>query len=85
MFIEVRVKIKQRNSEVRLLSTQSFLDNNLPIYLVKVKSLPVDNKANQEIIELLAEFFQVSKKEIELKKGVKSNNKIFEIKVIHNI
>jgi len=53
MLIQVKVKVKQKETKVRLLPTQSFLDNDLPIYLVKVKSLPIDNKANLEIISLL--------------------------------
>lgn len=82
MLIQVKVKVKQKETKVRLLITQSFLDNDLPTYLVKVKSLPIDNKANLEIISLLAEFFQVSKNQIILKRGNVSSNKIFEIQGI---
>ena len=79
MLIQVRIKVKQKETEVRLLPTQSFLDNNLPIYLVKVKSLPVDNKANLEIIDLLADFFKVTKKQVILKKSITTSTKIFKI------
>lgn len=80
MLIQVKVKVKQKESEIKLLPKQSFLDNDMDFYLVKVKSLPIDNKANLEIINLLSKFFKVSKKLVILKRGSSSNNKIFEIK-----
>jgi uncharacterized protein len=40
----------------------------------------VDNKANEAVIEMLADFFRVRKNQIEIKRGHKSRNKVIEIK-----
>ncbi len=46
---------------------------------VYVKKPAVDNKANKEAIELLAEFFKVKKNNIKIIKGEKSRDKVIEI------
>ena len=48
-------------------------------YLVRVHAPPVDGKANERLIELLAEYFKTPKSRIELISGSKSKKKIFEI------
>jgi uncharacterized protein (TIGR00251 family) len=48
-------------------------------YEVRVSAPPEKGKANERIIELLAEFFKVPKKKIKLIKGEKSKEKLFEI------
>ena len=42
-------------------------------------SLPVDNKANEELVELLAERFDVSKSKVRIKSGLSSRQKLVEI------
>jgi uncharacterized protein (TIGR00251 family) len=46
---------------------------------VHLKSLPVDGKANKELIEILAKRFDVSKSQIRIKSGLSSRNKLVEI------
>lgn len=46
---------------------------------VKLKSPPVDGKANQELIKLLAERFKVSKSQITIKSGMTGRQKLVEI------
>ena len=46
---------------------------------VSVVSPPIEGKANQEIIELLAEHFSTAKSNIRIKTGTTSKKKIVEI------
>jgi len=48
-------------------------------YKIHLKAQPVKGKANQELIELLADYFNMSKSEICIIKGKTSNKKIVEI------
>ena len=48
-------------------------------FKVSVVTPPVKGLANKEIIGLLADFFDVSKSEVELISGYQSKNKIIEI------
>ena len=47
---------------------------------VKLTSAPVGGKANEELISLLAKHYKVSKNNITIKRGVKSKNKLIDIK-----
>jgi uncharacterized protein len=49
-------------------------------YKVRLKSAPVEGKANQELIEILSKFFNIPKSLIEVVKGQTSKNKVIEIK-----
>lgn len=71
MMISVAVKSKQNESALELLADGSFA--------AKVKAMPVDNKANLEIVSLLARYFKVPKVDIKLVRGSKSKIKVFEI------
>lgn len=46
---------------------------------IKIKSPPVDNAANQELIKTLAKFFDVPKSAIEIVKGQTSKTKQIKI------
>jgi uncharacterized protein (TIGR00251 family) len=48
-------------------------------YEISITAKPVKGKANKEIIELLANFFGVSKSRIQILRGVKSRKKIIQI------
>lgn len=48
-------------------------------YKVYVTVPPEDGKANKKVIELLAEYFKVSKSQVKIVKGEISRNKIIEI------
>ncbi len=49
------------------------LEGNLKI---KVKSSPVDGRANQEVINLLAKYYSIPKKQIEIIKGLTNKQKL---------
>lgn len=45
-----------------------------------VKAKPVQGQANRAVIRALAEYFNISSREIRLVKGFRERNKIFEVK-----
>ena len=47
--------------------------------LVKVKAPPQENKANQEVIKTLAEYFHVPKSRISIVAGFRSKQKVLEL------
>lgn len=60
--------------------TQKILKVSDDKFRVFVKAPPVEGKANEAIVKLLSEYFDVPKSSIDLTKGHKSSVKIFEIK-----
>jgi uncharacterized protein len=71
--MQKKVKVKP-NSKQQKIEEQS--DGSLNVHL---KSPPVDGKANEELIKLLAEKFNVPKSNIKIKLGVSSRQKLVEI------
>jgi uncharacterized protein len=71
--MQKKVKVKP-NSKQQKIEQQT--DDTLTVYL---KSPPVDGKANEELIKLLAEKFNVPKSHIRIKSGLSSRQKLIEI------
>ncbi|MFP4414720.1 DUF167 domain-containing protein [Coleofasciculus sp.] len=67
------VKVKP-NSKKQLI--EEMADGTLKVNL---KSPPVEGKANKELIELLAEKFNVTKSQVQIKSGLSSKTKLIEI------
>ncbi|MEH2204249.1 MAG: DUF167 domain-containing protein [Nostoc sp.] len=67
------VKVKPNSKQQRI---QEQSDGSLTVYL---KSPPVDGKANEELIKLLADKFDVPKSHIRIKSGFSSRQKLMEI------
>jgi uncharacterized protein YggU (UPF0235/DUF167 family) len=72
MLIHVKVKTNSSKQEI-----ENFGDGR---YLIHVKSVPENNKANIELINLLSKELGVSPKNLNIKFGKASNKKIIEIK-----
>ncbi|MDZ7957601.1 MAG: DUF167 domain-containing protein [Aulosira sp. DedQUE10] len=68
-----KVKVKP-NSKQQKIEEQT--DGSLSVHL---KSPPVDGKANEELIKLLAEKFNIPKSHIRIKLGATSRAKLVEI------
>ncbi|MGB7445113.1 MAG: DUF167 domain-containing protein [Coleofasciculaceae cyanobacterium] len=68
-----QVKVKPNSKKQNI---EELADGSLKVNL---KSPPVDGKANQELIELLAKKFGVSKSKINIKSGLSSKRKLVEI------
>ena len=67
MIIKVKVKPNSEKQEIA---------KNGELYTIHLKSAAEDNKANIELIKLLSKFF---KKEIKIKTGKTSRNKLIEV------
>lgn len=68
----IDVKVKTNSSKKEVVKKDSG-------YIVSLHSSPRDGKANKELIEFLAEYFDVPKSNIEILKGIKGRNKIVSI------
>lgn len=68
-----RIKVKPNSKQQQIIEEP---DGSLTI---RLKSPPVDGKANAELIKLLAEKFEVRKSAIVIKSGVSSRNKLVEV------
>ncbi len=69
--IQVKVKPNARTSE--------FSEHADGTWLAKIKSPPVDGKANSELIDLVAEHFNVSKGSVLIKSGAGARLKLVQI------
>lgn len=73
--MQKRVKVKPNSKQQKIIEE---LDGSLTVHL---KSPPVDGKANQELIKILAKKFNVPKSYVSIKSGVSSRHKLIEIDV----
>lgn len=71
MKINVKVKLHSKEEKVEKID-----DNN---FVVWIKELPIENRANKAIIMVLADYFNVLKANISIVSGRKSKHKIIEI------
>ncbi len=71
MFVKVKVIAN---------SKQEKIDKNGAEYRIHLKEKPIHGKANRKLIEILAEYFDVQKNRIAIRKGESSSIKIIEIK-----
>jgi len=71
MKINVKAKPRARENKIEKIDEQNFV--------VSVIAPPVQGRANAAIVELLAEYFQVSQSQIRLVSGFTSRQKVFEI------
>ena len=67
------VKVKPNSQQQKI---EELADGSLSVHL---KSPPVEGKANEELIKLLAKKFDVPKSAITIKSGVTSRNKLIII------
>lgn len=66
----INVKVKTNSGKQEIVNSN---DNN---YIVYLKSLPIENKANIELVKLLKKYF---KKDIKILKGKSSRNKVIDV------
>ena len=69
--IEVQVKPNSKQ--------QSIAREEDGVFVVHLKSPPVDGKANQELITLLAKQFNIPKSQVIIKSGLSSKKKLVEL------
>lgn len=71
--MQKKIKVKPNSKQQK---TEEQPDGSLTVHL---KSPPVDGKANEELIKLLSEKFDVPKSHIKIKLGLSSRQKLVEI------
>ena len=78
MLIKVKVKPHANEQSVEKIPNELFLEGGYEgLYFVKLKSAPVGGEANIELLKLLRKHFG---KEVRIKSGFISKNKIVEVK-----
>jgi len=70
--MKIHVKVKP-NSRIEEVSQES------DSFIVKVKEPPKEGKANQAVIKLLAEHFDVPQSQVRILSGFRSKNKVIEV------
>lgn len=73
MTIQITVKSNQKVSKVEKIEKGE--------YKVFVKSSPIENKANIEVIKVLSKYFDIPKSSIKIKPGLKSSKKIIVLDI----
>ena len=71
--INIKIKVQPKSS-------RNFLEKiDEGKYKAYLKSAPVDGRANDELIKLLAKELKIKKYQIEITKGFRSRNKVAKI------
>ncbi len=73
----IKVRVLPRSSKNEVVGIMA--DGSLKI---KLTAPPVDGKANEALIELLSERFNVPKNKITVRRGLRSKNKVVEIRAV---
>jgi len=73
MLIKVKAKPRSKKEGVKEISKNYFE--------VRVNQPPEKGRANERIVELLAEYFDIPKSKVRLVKGETSKEKVFEIEL----
>ncbi|MEO0968305.1 MAG: DUF167 domain-containing protein [Cyanobacteria bacterium J06639_18] len=73
--MQKRVQVKPNSKQQKIIEE---LDGSLIVHL---KSPPVNGKANQELIKILAKKFNIPKSYVSIKSGISSRHKLIEIDV----
>jgi hypothetical protein len=71
--MKLLIKVKPNSRQEKIEKTEDG-------YIVYVKEPPIENKANRAVIRVLAEYFKVPKFQISILSGLKSKQKVVEIK-----
>jgi len=83
MKIIVKAKTRARIDKVERVGQTPLalgeIKNDLPVYKVSVKAAPVAGQANEAIVKVLAEYFDVAPARVRLVLGQSNKQKVFEI------
>ena len=73
--LKISVKVKPQAKEDKV--TKIGLDN----YVVWVRAKTIEGKANQAVIKILSEYFDIAKSKVVLIKGKRARDKIFMVNI----
>ena len=82
MKISIKVKTRARENSVEKIdphTSKAGEGAGLENFVVKVKELPIEGRANEAVIKTLAEYFGVASWRVKIIGGLTSKNKIVEI------
>ncbi len=71
--MKITVKVKPNSKQQKIEITED------GIWIINLKSPPVDGKANQELISLIAKELKITRSQIKIKSGLSNKNKVIEI------
>lgn len=71
MKFSIKVKTNSKKTKIEKIGKDS--------YIVFVKDAPIEGRANEAVVRILAKYFSVAKSQIEIISGFKSRQKIIEI------
>jgi uncharacterized protein (TIGR00251 family) len=71
--IVIQIKVKPNSR------TSTFEQSEEGVWLARIKSPPVDGRANQELIELVAKHFRCAKSAVSIKSGASGRMKLVRI------
>lgn len=71
--MKISVKVKPNSKQ------QKIVRSDEGTWIIHLKSPPIDGKANQELIQLLAKQFKIARAQISIKFGLSSKIKLIEI------
>ncbi|MBU2101536.1 DUF167 domain-containing protein [Patescibacteria group bacterium] len=72
MRIKVKVKLNSKKSV--------FEEVKEGMYVARIKSPPIEGRANEELVSLIAKYFGVPKGRVNVVSGLKSKEKVISIK-----
>lgn len=70
--LRIMVKPNSKAQEIKI-------DNDFDIIRISLKSKPIQNKANKELIQLIKKQLNINTEQIQLKSGLMSINKVIQI------
>ncbi|MFH0889106.1 MAG: DUF167 domain-containing protein [Planctomycetota bacterium] len=70
MFLNIKVITKASKNQIKKEAAQ---------YKVYLTAAPINGKANDALIEILAGYFHITKQQIKIVRGLKSKHKMVEI------
>ncbi|MEL6461005.1 MAG: DUF167 domain-containing protein [Cyanobacteria bacterium J06621_15] len=71
--MQINVKVKPNSKQ------QKIIEEENGTLTIRLKSPPVDGKANEELIKILSKKYSVPKSYIRIKSGISSRQKLIEI------
>ena len=71
--MQINIKVKPNSKE------QKIIEEENGSLTIRLKSPPVDGKANEELIKVLSKKYHVPKSYIRIKSGISSRQKLVEI------
>ena len=78
-WLKVKIKVEPRSSKSGIVGPYG------DALKVKLTSPPVEGKANNELIEVLAKWFKIAKKDVEIISGQSSKNKVVRLTGVSNV